>query len=61
MENFNLKRFALILAVQSEIDGMKAENIDRCNKDLAIAYTEDAFNNCAGKLRDLAYCHDDQL
>ena len=44
MNNYDVKRLALILAVQSEIDGMKAEN-DMCKNYNLVdpKYNEHAF------------------
>ena len=57
-EYFAVKRLALILAVQSEIEGMKTTNNDY---DSSEKYTEDDFKNKAEELRILAYKHDQQL
>lgn len=52
MTTADIKRLALILAVQAEIEGMKISN----------TYYEDRhFQEKAAQLRNLAYCHDDEL
>lgn len=61
MSEYDIKRLALILAVQAEIEGMKAEN-HRCS----ILGYEPAFDNlrfrrAAEELRELAHKHNDQL
>ena len=62
MEDFyNVKRLAFILAVQAEIEGMKAENMNRDQLNHSMAYTEKDFNDKAEELRSLAYAHNEQL
>jgi hypothetical protein len=51
----------LVLAVQAEIEGMKALNQYRSNCGDQIAYTADNFFEKAEELRILASKHDDQL
>lgn len=61
MENhYNVKRLALILAVQAEIEGMKSENL-RFNHGEIPSFTYEHFNSKAMELRNLAYAHDEQL
>ncbi len=62
MENYyNVRRLALILAVQAEIDGMKAENMQRECENNSMAYTEKDFSDKAMELRNLAYAANEQL
>lgn len=61
MEHYDVKRLALVLAVQAEIEGMNAENMQRQQSELSMAFDCDAFNSKAEDLRILAYCHDEQL
>ena len=62
MENFyNVKRLALILAVQAEIEGMKAENMQREQQGYSMAWTETDFCQKAEELRILANAHDEML
>lgn len=58
---YDAKRLALVLAVQSEIEGMKALNIARVSEDKSLAYDEAAFIDKADELRNLAYAHEEQL
>jgi len=58
MNEYDIKRLALILAIQSEIEGMKAEN--RQHKD-SEPYAESDFRYKAEELRNLAYCNNEQL
>jgi len=58
---YNVKRLALILAVQAEIEGMKAENLQRQILGESVAWRECDFCDKANDLRNLAYAHDEQL
>jgi hypothetical protein len=55
-EYFNVKRLALVLAVQAEIEGMKVENLLNPG-----SYSYEQFWNKAEELRFLAYKHNEQL
>jgi hypothetical protein len=57
---YNVKRLALVLAVQAEIEAMKAENIVREQNNQSPAYIEQFYDK-AQELRDLAYANDEQL
>lgn len=62
MNEYDLKRLALILAVQAEIEGMKAANDRQKTFHLAEPlYSEHHFSGKAEELRVLAYKHDHQL
>ena len=61
MTVYDIQRLALVLAVQAEIEGMKAENEFRKQNGDSIAYREDHFKSKAQDLRDWAYTHDHQL
>jgi len=61
MNEYDVKRLALILAVQAEIEGMKVANLERENNECAPAYDERCFVDAASELRELAYKHDEQL
>lgn len=54
MDQYDVRRLALILACQAEIDAMKAENAIRESQGDAPAYGEKHFQACSGKLLDLA-------
>ncbi|MGV8135905.1 MAG: hypothetical protein AB2L20_11880 [Mangrovibacterium sp.] len=59
-EYYNIKRLALILAVQAEIESMKVENLVREQNGMSPAFNE-AFLDKACELRNLAYATDEQL
>jgi hypothetical protein len=61
MTQYDVKRLALVLAIQAEIEGMKAENKQREHLNYSLAYTDVDFVNQAERLRELAYAHDEQL
>jgi hypothetical protein len=55
-EYYNVKRLALVLAVQAEIEGMKVKNMS-----LPGYFKQEHFNDKAEELRSLAYAHNEQL
>jgi len=61
METADIKRLGLILAIQAEIEGMKAENEYRCISDLSPAYVRKNFDQKADEIRDIVYKNDDLL
>lgn len=61
MKTADIKRLGLILAIQAEIDGMKAENGDRYANDLSPAYVRKDFDQKADEIRDIVYKNDDLL
>lgn len=61
MNDYTVKRLALILAVQAEIEGMKVANIIREMRDESPEYNAGHFQEAAYELRELAYKHDYQL
>ena len=61
MTDYTVKRLALILAVQAEIEGMKALNAERLQNGYTPGYNDDAFYDKAEELRTLATKHDEQL
>lgn len=61
MEHYDVRRMALVLAVQAEIEGMKSDNMQREAVGSSMAYTEEDFFAKADDLRNLANCHDEQL
>lgn len=59
MDYYTVKRLALVLAIQSEIEGMKATN---SQYDFGSEpYTDVDFRSKAEQLRELAYKHNEQL
>ncbi|RKS00459.1 hypothetical protein [Flavobacterium sp. 102] len=57
MEGSEVRRLALVLAVQAEIEGMKAENLIREQNNESPAYGREQFSDMASELRNLAYGH----
>ena len=61
MNEYDVKRLAEVLAIQAEIEGMKAANTEREMRGLALAYDESVFVQAAEDLRMVAAKHNDQL
>jgi hypothetical protein len=62
MESADVRRLAMVLAVQAEIEGMKAANeLHKQEYGGGIEYQDKYFQEKAEELRNLAYSHDDQL
>ncbi len=61
MEHYDVRRLALVLAVEAEIQGMIYENKVREQQNLAVPYRMEEFQAKADELRNIAYCHDEQL
>jgi len=61
MTHYDVKRLALVLAVQAEIEGMKAENAYRLQNDHGQTFTMFDFDVKAKTLENLAHAHDEQL
>ena len=61
MNEYDVKRLGLILALQAEIEGMKVENLVREQDNLAVAYDNSQFQHMAEQLRELSYAHNEQL
>lgn len=61
MHYYDVRRLALVLAVQAEIEGMKAENMQRECMKCSPSYVEGHFQEKAEQLRNLAYAPDEKL
>ena len=61
MDDSSVKRLGLILTIQAEIDGMKAENEFNKVINNNILYGEDAFIQKAEEIRRIVYMHPDQF
>jgi hypothetical protein len=61
MNHYDVKRLALVLALQAEIEGMKAENTQRELWLHELTYNEGHFQEMAEKIRYVAHCHNEQL
>lgn len=61
MNNYDVKRLALILSVQAEIEGMKAENKTRELLGHDLTYSDEDFKNKSAELKNIAYAADEQL
>ena len=54
MKEYDIKRLALILAVQAEIEGMKAENMQREDRGESMGYTDSDFCEKSEELKQIA-------
>lgn len=61
MNEYDVKRLALVLAVQAEIEGMKAANTFQQNNGYNNRYGEQDFKIKATELRYIASMHKEQL
>lgn len=61
MTHYDVKRLGLILALQAEIEGMKATNLIRQTKSRSIPYDLSDFEKMSMKLRRIATCENYQL
>jgi hypothetical protein len=61
MTQYDVKRLALILAIQADIEGMKASNLIRESNGMPIEYDGPRFMSMADELRKLAIIKDEEL
>lgn len=61
MTHYDVKRLALVLAVQAEIEGMKAENMLREQNGDSPAYGMSQFRDMQCQLEHFAHAHDEEL
>lgn len=61
MDDYTVKRLARVLAVQAEIEGMKADNLLREQNEESPAFGGEDFSAKASELENLAYCHYEHL
>ena len=61
MDFYDVKRLALVLAVQAEIEGMKAANVQRSSIGSSLAYDHQDFYSKSCELENLAHAHNEQL
>jgi hypothetical protein len=61
MDHYDIKRLALLAALQTEVEGMKATNEDRKQQNQSMIYGEVDFSHMAAQITVLAYKHNEQL
>ena len=61
MNEYDVKRLAEVLAIQAEIEGMKASNQQQVLANESIIHCEHEFQEKAEELRILASIRNDQL
>lgn len=61
MTRYDIKRLALVFAVQAKIEGMKAQNkIDDMNGNYP-SWSFSDFDDCSEELKSLAYAPDEEV
>ena len=61
MEEVDIKRLALVIAIQTEVVGMEHDNRQNERDNCDHRYTKEHFDAKAEELRTIAYTHRDQL
>lgn len=61
MTDAGVKRIILVSALEAEMQGMIADNKQREQEGLSLAYDGKAFNCIAEQVREIANMHDDQI
>lgn len=61
LDTYDIRRLALILAKQAELDGMKIKNREREIAGHSPAYSSKNFEEISFELAELAYAHNEQL
>lgn len=61
MTTEDTRRLAMIYAIQTRVEGMKAENDERSRQNWALAYSEVTFCEFANCLQQLATCKDENI
>ena len=61
MDYYDVKRYGLLLAVQCEIEGMKAQNNAWMKDKGCNAWGEEHFDQKAEELRNITFAHNEQL
>ena len=59
MNEYDIRRLAAILAIQADVEGMKAENMQREHLGQSMAYTDDDFHAMSEILTELATVSND--
>lgn len=61
MTDAGVKRLILVTALETEVQGMIAENAKRADDGLAQAYDNSQFVYMAEQMREIANMNDDQI
>ena len=59
MTDASVKRLALVLSIQAEVEAMKVQNLISMLNNEAPAHPSESFQHVAHKLEELAYRHED--
>ena len=61
MTDAGVKRLILVSALEAEMQGMIADNKQREQEGLSMAYTGEDFANIAKQMEEIAHKHDDEI
>jgi hypothetical protein len=62
MDNYDVKRFGMLLEQQVKVEGMKAANLVRqLNGFTDLVYYQSDFDEVANRISDITYAHNEQL
>lgn len=61
MNEYDVKRLAIVLSIQAEIEGMKSDNKQREMDGHSLSYNDSDFCNKAEELRNTSAKHDHQF
>lgn len=61
MTDAGVKRLILVSALEAEMQGMIADNTQREQEGLSLAYEGKDFDYIAEQMREIANMHDDQI
>lgn len=61
MDQYDIIRLGNILAIQAEIEGMKADNKQRQILGESMAYTSHDFSYKAQEIREASHCYNNRL
>lgn len=61
MSEYDIKRLALIIGVQAEIEGMKIDNLIAIQEGYPPVWSHEKFEDKSFELRNIAYIGDSEL
>ena len=61
MNEYDVRRFAQVMALVAQMEGMKAFNQQRQVAGESPGYNQDSFEDISRQLGNLAYSHNEQL
>ena len=61
MTDSGVKKIILVSALEAEMQGMIADNKQREQEGLSLAYEGKDFDNIAQQMKEIAHKHDDEI